>query len=398
MQKFVFGLLILLSIQRLSVADTPTAPREIRTVWGDQGDGTYKNFILWSDACNPDVVRVGKDFYMVTSTVHLSPNMAIYHSLDAVNWTIVGHVVADVTQFSPKYGYDQMQGAGYGSWAASLRYHDGKFWVYVIDPTEGLFMSTATNPAGPWEPLHLVSGDFKNHDDPSVLWDDDGKVYLSCADFSKSSPGTHIYEIKLFQLSADGRQMLDSGTVIHRGRIAEATKLYKISGYYYLMHTEEPGRKQWLMRSKIIYGPYESKIVFQSPPDDKYKPVNEGCLVQLAGGKWIYLAQCNYTTVWGWPLALLPVRWTNGWPFIGKDVNQDGIGEMVWEGKKPIAGEPICRPQSSDEFDSPQLQPQWEFNFEPMTGAYSLAAHPGFLRLYAKTPLGDKVETCCCSV
>jgi len=263
-----------------------------------------------------------------------------------------------------------------------LRYHDGKFWVFVIDPTEGLFMSTAEKAEGPWAPLHKVSDKLRNHDDCCPLWDDDGQAYLVCSDFS-----TRPYQIAIFRMSPDGRELLDAGTVVHTGPVAEANKLYKRGEYYYLMHTEEPGRKQWIRRAKSIYGPYEGRIILQSLPKDRYKPVTQGALVELKDGRWIYIGQSNYTTVWGWPLALLPVEWSDGWPLVGKDINNDGIGEMIWEAEKPIQGEPVSKLQTSDEFDSQVLQPQWEFNFQPMPGAWSLTERPGFLRMHAMPPL-----------
>jgi beta-xylosidase len=351
--------------------------------WGDQGNGTYRNFILWTELSNPDVVRVGDDFYMVTSTIHLSPSIAVYHSRDLVNWQIIGHVVSDITEFSPKYGFDKMEGQGYGAWAATLRYYNKKFWMYIIDPSEGLFMSTAQKAEGPWTKLFKVSDKLKNHDDCCPIWDDNGEAYLSCADFSKKRPNSE-YQIRIFKMSENGQQLLDTGFVAYKGRIAEATKLYKIDSYYYLMFTEQlADRMQRIMRSKSIYGPYEVKTALMVNKDDPYKPITQGSLVQLADKKWMYIGQSNYTTIWGWPTALLPVHWVNGWPLIGTDSNNDGIGEMYWNYTKPIKSNSIYKPQSTDEFNTEKLQPQWEFNFQPMPNAYSLKARKGYLRLNA---------------
>ena len=248
-------------------------------------------------------------------------------------------------------------------------------------------MSSAEKAEGPWTPLYLVSGKLKQYDDCCPLWDEDGQAYLACSDFTKQHASDRKYRVQLFRMSPDGRQLLDDGTVIHAGPIAEANKLYRHNGYYYHMYTEEPGRRQWIARAKTIFGPYERKIILQSLSKDPYKPVTQGTLVELKDGRWIYLGQSNYSTCWGWPLALLPVEWKDGWPLVGLDRNGDGIGEMVWEEKKPILGELPSRVQTSDEFTDPALQPQWEFNFQPTPDAFSLTARPGFLRLNAKQPL-----------
>ena len=125
-----------------------------KLVWTpDNGDGTYKNPIIFADYSDPDVVRVGDDFYLVASSFNCAPGLPILHSKDLVNWTIIGHVF----QNYPVPGFDAPQ-HGNGVWAPSLRYHNGEFYVYFGDPDNGIFMSKAKNPAGPWAPLHLVQG------------------------------------------------------------------------------------------------------------------------------------------------------------------------------------------------------------------------------------------------
>jgi len=383
--RYLLKGLILLFLYPLTLFSQPSEK------WGDQGDGTYRNFILWTELSNPDVVRVNDDFYMITSTIHLSPSIPIYHSRDLVNWKMIGHVVSDITQFSPKYGFDRMEGIGNGAWAAALRYHNGKFWMFVIDPSEGLFMSTATKAEGPWTPLYCVSNQLKNHDDCCPLWDNDGKAYITCADFSNRKIRGGNYAIRLFGMTPEGRALLDTGRVIYEGHIAEATKMYQRNGYYYIMFTEQLGeRLQRMMRSKNLDGPFETRTILEVRKNDPFKPITQGSLVELANQDWMYVGQSNFTTVWGWPTALLPVKWVNDWPLIGTDTNNDGIGEVAWQYPKPIAGQAISKPQATDEFHIPSLQPQWEFNFQPMPNAWTLTARKGYLRLYAFETLNKK--------
>ncbi len=124
--------------------------------WGDQGDGTYRNPVLPADYSDIDCIRVGSDYYAISSTFQYSPGMVILHSKDLVNWTIAGHAVPDVSQIGPEMNWTRMDRFGTGIWAGAIRHHAGKFWVYFGTPDEGYFMTTATNAAGPWAPLTRV--------------------------------------------------------------------------------------------------------------------------------------------------------------------------------------------------------------------------------------------------
>ena len=142
------------------------------TRWGDLGDGTFANPILNGDYSDPDVIRVGRKYYMTCSEFHFM-GMNILESDDMVNWKIIGRIF-DRMDLD---GYSGMDKYGNGSWAPALRYHDGKFWMYVCTPNEGLFMSTATDPAGPWSPLYQVKN-VSGWEDPCPLWDEDGQAYI----------------------------------------------------------------------------------------------------------------------------------------------------------------------------------------------------------------------------
>ena len=119
--------------------------------FGDQGDGTYKNPILPADYSDPDVIRVGSHYYMVASDFHFI-GMQVLESEDLVNWRLI-------SQIYDKFdlpGWEGNNHYGGGSWAPSIRFHDGKFWVYFCTIDDGLMMSNATDPHGPWTPLYCV--------------------------------------------------------------------------------------------------------------------------------------------------------------------------------------------------------------------------------------------------
>ena len=239
--------------------------------WGDQGDGTYRNPILPSDYSDPDVIRVGSDYYLISSTFHFSPGMVILHSNDMVNWETVGYAVDDLTKLGPELNWDKMNRYNTGIYAGSIRYHKGIFYIHFHSYLEGFFVATATNPAGPWKVQPMLDKNNKplrvpKWDDVCPFWDDDGKAYMV-----GSKPNGAWYP-HLFRMSEDGVKLLDAdsasmvktgpqpegeGAVIYDKRSAEGNKIYKIDGYYYLFHNEvtkpENVRIGMMKRSRYIY-------------------------------------------------------------------------------------------------------------------------------------------------
>ncbi len=163
--------------------------------WGDQGDGTYKNPVLPGDYSDIDVIRVGSDYYMISSTFQFSPGVIVLKSQDLVNWTIIGHAVSDLTRMNPKHSYTTMNSYDYGVWAGSIRYHNNKFWIYWGTYDDGYFMTTATDPAGPWQPVVRVAEDSNPNypgygwDDPCVYWDENGQEYFVGTEAANGLPG-----------------------------------------------------------------------------------------------------------------------------------------------------------------------------------------------------------------
>lgn len=356
-------------------------------VWvPDQGDGTFINPIIHADYSDPDVIRVGSDFFMVVSSFAHTPGLPILHSKDLVNWTIVNHVIQNLDL----PGYDKVQ-HGKGVWAPSIRYHDNKYWVFFSTPDEGIFMSTAEDPFGTWTPLHLIK-EAKGWIDPCPLWDEDGKAYLVYA-FANSRAGIkHI--LHLAPMSSDGKRLLAEGTLIFDGTVnhptMEGPKLYKRNGYYYIFAPAGGVRTGWqtILRSRNIYGPYEDKIVLHQGATQINGP-HQGAWVELDSGEsWFIHFQDK--DAYGRIIHLQPVQWVDGWPLMGQGTNAEGIGEPVLHWKKPNVGNeyPIRNPQTSDDFESDRLglQWQWQANTDPKQPWYSLEANRGHLRLYAVSP------------
>jgi len=341
--------------------------------WGDQGNGTYINPVLNADYSDPDVVRVGEDYYMVCSEFHFM-GMPVLHSKDLVNWTIIGRIYSEF-KFAPEYDTNKRYSGG--SWAPAIRYHNNKFYVYFCTPQEGLFMSSATNPEGPWEPLVQVF-EAEGWEDPCPMWDDDGDAYLG---HSRVGAGPII----IHRMSEDGKKLLDSGFTVYTGPVAEGTKFLKRNGYYYLSIPEGgvPVGWQTILRSKNIYGPYEKKVVLEQGSTPINGP-HQGAMVELPNGDWWFI-HFQELKRFGRVLHLQPMHWENDWPVMGIDIDRNGIGEPVYVWKKPNVGKeyPVTLPQTSDDFNSQELGFQWAWNHNPDNRAWSLTNKSGFLQLTA---------------
>jgi len=352
--------------------------------WGDQNDGTYYNSVIPSDYSDIDAIRVDSDYYAISSTFQYSPGVVIIHSKDLVNWEILSHVVNDVTVMGPDYNWDKMNRYGVGVWAGSLRYYKGKFWVYYGTPDDGFFMSSATNPAGPWEPLTSfwkVTG----WDDCCSFCDDDGQLYFVATNYRDN------YKIHLFKMAPDGKSLdLTSDVVIHQSKGSEANKLYKINGLYYHFFSEvkSEGRVMMMERSKNIFGPYTevTQINHVNVSGLNDKEPNQGGLIQLPDSSWQFFTHHGHGDWEGRTASLLPVTWRNGWPIVG-EVGTDGIGKMVWSAKMLLPSNKSCFIQTNDEFNQPAPAVQWEWNYQPRADKWSLAERPGFLRLKAFKPI-----------
>ncbi len=378
--------------------------------WGDQGNGTFRNPVLAGDYSDPDVIRVGVEYYGISSTLQESPGMVVIHSRDLVHWEIIGHVVSDISALSPELNWNSMKGYDQGIFAGSIRKHDNKFYCHFTTKKNGWFVATADRPEGPWIVAQMI--DMEGHplngygwDDTCPFWDDDGNAYIIASNFGK-----YEWCPRIFRMSPNGKQLLDGriseasvntnyldiigGHITHPYRTSEANKIFKRNGYYYFFFSEVRNvdgfrpRIPVLLRSKNIYGPYELREILHSQGFDKDFEPNQGSLLDTPDGKdWYFITHHGTGHFSGRFLSLLPMHWVDDWPVIGEDVDNDGVGEMVWEGKKPSLDDASIRMQTSDDFSTSKLGMQWQWNHQPRADKWSLTERPGFLRLYAFKPL-----------
>jgi beta-xylosidase len=361
---------------------------------------TYRNPILHADYSDPDVIRVGDSYYMVASTFHFSPGLPVLKSKDLVHWTILGHVLPKLT-FAPEYDLpgpvptddtgarmprDQRTvGQRYagGVWAPSIRHHDRRFYVYFATPYEGVFMSTASKPEGPWSaPVAVIAE--AGLEDPCPFWDDDGQAYLV---HGKVGAGPLV----LHRMAPDGKSVLPGGKVIVEDAkalpVLEGPKLYKRNGWYYIFAPiggVETG-PQAVLRSRNIWGPYEHRTVL-APGQTAWKGPHQGGWVETPSGQG-WFVHFNSAGAYGRIVHLQPVSWKDDWPVMGEPIPGAGpdetAGQPVARHAMPDVGGrfPPVQPQTSDTFAAPTLGPQWEWNHNPDDRRWSLTARRGFLRL-----------------
>ena len=361
--------------------------------WGEQPDGTYLNPIIPADFSDLDCIRVGDDYYAISSTMQYSPGMTILHSRDLVNWEIVGNAVSDLTQISPALGWQQMDRYGRGIWAGTLRHHDGRFYLYFGAPDEGFFMTSAVKAEGPWEPLTPLLQE-SGWDDCSAIWDEEGNAWFVGTCFREG------YKTYLFRMAADGRSIdRTSARLVNEGNGREANKLIYHDGYYYLIfseHRDGIGRYVMAKRDRKMTGPFSEERQLLLPCVEANEP-NQGGIISFNATPstlhWYFLTHHGSGDWSGRIVSLLPVTWQDGWPMIG-DLTEPGLpGHMVWQSPMPHNSQNSHSSNSSNYSHNPfLLPPHFQWNYQPRADHFSLTERPGWLRLRAFPPLeNDKL-------
>ena len=343
----------------------------------------YRNPILFADYSDPDAIRDGNNYYLIASTFHFVPGIPILQSPDLVHWTILGHAVQRLdldSNMNSRYNLtDGANGYAAGIWAPAIRKHNGLFYIYFPTPTEGIFVTTASQITGPWTPPQAVIAQ-PGLEDPCPFWDDDGQAYLI---HSRKGAGPLI----LHRMSPDGLHVLDEGKVIVEDRqnlpTLEGPKLYKRHGWYYIFapYGGVATGKQAVLRSHSLYGPWEQRTVL-AQGDTAISGPHQGAYVETPSGQGFFL-HFQSRGAHGRIVHLEPVTWQDDWPIIGAPIPGSTAGQPVPSGELPAPSRPApaASIQTSDEFTRPTLGPQWEWNHNPDDTHWSLTARPGYLRL-----------------
>ena len=329
----------------------------------------FKNPVLWADVPDPDVIRVGDDYWLVSTTMHLMPGAPVMHSKDLVNWKTVSYVFPSLHD-TPKYDMQEGTVYGRGQWATSLRYHNGLYYLYFSPndaPYKG-YVYTTKDPREGWTFAHRIP----HFHDASLFFDDDGRAYVFY--------GTGEMKELLPDLSGVKEGGL-SGKVFERDAeengLLEGSRVIKHDGKYYLIMISWPKnkpRRQLVYRADNIQGPYEKKVILESTFGG-FPYAAQGTIVDDGKGNW-YGVIFQDRGGCGRVLTLMPCTWKDGWPMLG-----DENGKIPAVMGKPVAGYDGGEIVSSDEFDSDKMNIDWQWNHNPINDAWSLTERPGFMRL-----------------
>lgn len=371
-------------------------------VWNPDKGSHYINPVINADYSDPDVCRVGDDFYMTSSSFACFPGLQILHSTDLVNWELIGAALTDYpgSNWSDERPWETpadddayLPGAqewrsvpqhGNGVWAPAIRWHNGEFYIYCGDPDRGIFMVKTNDPRGKWEePVWVVKA--KGYIDPCPLWDEDGKAYLShgCAG-SRAGLKSVLF---VAPMSEDGTRLTGASRIVYDGHetqpTIEGTKFYKRNGYYYIFSPAGGVATGWqtVLRSESPWGPYEEKVVMAEGGSGVNGP-HQGAWIETAKGEhWFMHFQDK--DAYGRVVHLQPMIWTDeDWPVIGEDKDGDGVGEPVMRWRKPdLESEGVFQPAESDTFDGTELGLQWQWNGVPSPYWHYMTS--GALRLYS---------------
>ncbi len=362
----------------------------------DDGNGNYTNPVIFADVPDIDIIRVDDAFYMVSTTMHLSPGCPVMRSYDLVNWEIVNYVfdtLEDMDNLALRNGENNY---GKGQWATTLRYNDGVYYAGFTSFSTGRTYIYHTDDIenGKWD--RFVYDECFH--DMSLLFDDDGRVYLVygggqiwCVELEKDlsavKPGT---KRKLIE---------DAGLV--KGCLAEGSHVYKMNGYYYIFIITWPPhdrRTQLCYRSETLDGEWEMKVIIDDNIGFRNDGVAQGGIVDDKDGNWYCFVFQDHGAVGRAPV-LSTMTWEDGWPVVGVD------GKVPRTAKIPVAGHEKKGIVTSDEFinsqivrpyhnfaDTPEeagendyngsnLALEWQWNHNPDNRFWSLTEREGYLRL-----------------
>ena len=383
-----------------------TQQQPSRTTWSaDNGNGTYTNPLFYDEFSDPDIIRVGEDYYLAGTTMHSVPGLVVLHSKDLVNWEFSSFCFDrfdDSDDFNLRNGKEAY---GQGIWAPAIRYHNGKFYIFSNINGHGLQVYISDSAKGPWK-HHQIKGDIY---DLSVLFDDDGKIYA-----------IHKYgNVTVTELKPDlsGPVEGSSKVVIPEGNaMGEGHHIYKINGMYYILSADySPMGRMQCARSKSIWGPYETCVISEREsfgysaawtvnnvglgrpvPEDGFKfknnkpsdetlicsTIHQGGIVQAPDGKWWGVSMQDFNAV-GRTVCLSPVTWVDGWPYFGLEKNL-GRSPRTWFKPNDVIKTPVATYDRCDDFSGKTFKPIWQWNHNPNDKMWSLnRERKGWLRLHS---------------
>jgi beta-xylosidase len=326
---------------------------------------TFTNPPIYADYPDPDIIRVGEDFYFATTTFVNSPGLTILHSQDLMNWEIVSHVVARLDGFPQ---YDMTNGTAYrsGIFAPSLRYYNGTFYVAVTPVNQNTRIYYSQDVRGPWQYHVLNTGAF----DPGLFIETNGTGYIATS-------GGWDGHVTLHTLNSNFSQVVSSAGIFYYPGI-EGSKVVKRGIWYYVFNARPANLSLMCSRATNIFGPYETIQSLNGT-----KGGHQGAIVDLPDGTDYGFVMKDSGAI-GRMTYISPIIWSNNWPVWG---TSNAPGRVPAAADVPVQGKPAYRIATSDDFSSPTLGAQWQWNHNPDNSRWSLTERPGFLRLKPTTAM-----------
>jgi beta-xylosidase len=342
-------------------------PSKSQPVNPSDAGNCYINPIVRADYPDPDVIRVGTTYYMVSTTMYHFPGATIIKSEDLVNWEYCAQplkALLDDDRYNLRNGKNAY---AKGMWASSMKYHNGKFWLLINGNDDRAWLLSATDPEGEWDVKRLS----RNYYDPGMLFDGD-KVYIACG----------YCNISMCELDADFNFIREKEIIVRERSGLEGCHVYKIGDYYYIYATYGGFPSgQAAFRSKSPFGPFEEKMLVEKHYDGKINTIHQGALFDDVEGKWWTVMQEDLGALGRFP-NLLPVTWEDGWPIVAGGVRPPvSFVDKVPAPRTPSNQKTQSVLPTSDDFSGKELGMQWQWNHNPVEGAWSLTERPGWLRL-----------------
>ncbi|MBI1176238.1 family 43 glycosylhydrolase [bacterium] len=375
----------LLSLQVASgSAVLPAAATEHWTA--DNGNCTYSNPLFYEEFEDPDVIRVGDDYYLAGTTMHMNPAVQLMHSKDLVNWELAGYC-ADRLDFGPAYRLEGGNIYGRGIWAPCIRYHQGVFYVFSNVNGAGLQVFRSRSINGPWERNQLPG-----RHDLSVLFDDDlNKIFIISGGRAPYPIEELAPDLKSFVPDARHELVVPSGQ-----RMGEGHHLYKVSGKYVDISAIPGGAvDQMVAVGESIDGPWKVTRMVQgeslgvtaatplsAQPNDRGLWLHQGGMVNTPSGEWWSIIMSDHGSA-GRMVSLVPITWDDGFPLIGLPGNLRKAPNTWVKPNTGFTQEPKPAFIHDDNFDSGKLNPLWQWNHVPDDSKWSLTEKSGALRLHS---------------
>jgi beta-xylosidase len=375
------------------------APAARAQTWtADNGNGTFSNPLFYDEFSDPDLIRVGDDFYLTGTTMHAMPGLPVLHSRDLVNWELMSYAL-DRLDLGPAYRLEGGDIYGQGIWAPSFRYHNGTFHIFTNVNRQTTQHFTATSPRGPWTRTPMK----RSLHDLSVLFDDDGKVYVvwgyqdmhfaqldsTLTDivpgservlFAKDAgmgEGAHFYKI-------DGKYYIISAWYAGRMRLA-AARADRPEGAYEVNKEISADETFGLRQGYRLRGNGNLPQIVMTPPNPAARgnmSMHQGGIVRTPAGEWWGFSMMDANSV-GRLTALSPITWKDGWPYFGLPGNLERTPRIWVKPKTAKPGAPRAPYVRSDAFSGPRLANVWQWNHASDDARWSLTERRGYLRLHS---------------